>query len=127
MLGTPLVRVYPVAGAGAAVIVAMSPSRTGVVVAAPVGGVSTARGLTRPPGETGARGAAPPPGDTAARGEALEPVFGVAGVGVTDGRGETLGDGAGVGVGWAPSLGAATDGSAVTIPGAWRATSIAEA
>jgi hypothetical protein len=29
MLATPLVRVYPVAGAGAAAIVAMSPRRTG--------------------------------------------------------------------------------------------------
>src|SRR5437763_7714957 len=76
VLGTPLVRVYPVAGAGAAVIVAMSPSRTGVVAAAPVGGVSSAGGLTRPPGETGARGVAPARGDTAARGEGLEAAFG---------------------------------------------------
>lgn len=58
ILGTPLVRVYPVAGAGAAVIVAMSPSRTGVGLAAPAGDATTAGGLTRRPGGTPARGAA---------------------------------------------------------------------
>src|SRR6185437_4814647 len=109
MLGTPLVRVYPVAGAGAAVIVAMSPSRTGIGLAAPVGGATTARGLTRPPGGMPARGAAfgagaRPVGAAGGRCGAL-----LVGVGVAEGRGETLGDGLGgtVGPGWAPPLGAA--------------------